>query len=38
MVGGRVGVLMKRGHPKTEEIKAAGEWAKKLVDGLEKSL
>jgi hypothetical protein len=29
---------MKRGHPKAEEIKAAGEWAKKLVDGLEKSL
>jgi len=25
--------LMKRGHPKPEEIKAAGEWAKKLVDG-----
>ena len=36
--GGWKGVLMKRGHPKAEEIKAAGEWAKKLVDGLEKSL
>ena len=34
--GGWKGVLMKRGHPKPEEIKAAGEWAKKLVDGLEK--
>ncbi len=34
--GGWKGVLMKRGHPKAEEIKAAGEWAKKLVDGLEK--
>jgi flavodoxin len=36
--GGWKGILMKRGHPKTEEIKAAGEWAKKLFDGLEKSL
>ncbi len=36
--GGWKGILMKRGHPKAEEIKAAGEWAKKLVDGLEKSL
>lgn len=36
--GGWKGVLMKRGHPKAEEIKAAGEWAKKLIDGLEKSL
>jgi hypothetical protein len=35
--GGWKGVLMKRGHPKSEEIKAAGEWAKKLVDGLEKA-
>jgi flavodoxin len=35
--GGWKGILMKRGHPKPEEIKAAGEWAKKLVDGLEKS-
>jgi flavodoxin len=34
--GGWKGVLMKRGHPKAEEIKNAGEWAKKLVDGLEK--
>jgi hypothetical protein len=29
---------MKRGHPKSEEIKATGEWAKKLFNGLEKSL
>jgi flavodoxin len=36
--GGWKGILMKRGHPKTEEIKAAGEWAKKIFDGLEKSL
>jgi len=35
--GGWKGILMKRGHPKAEEIKAAGEWAKKLVDSLEKS-
>jgi flavodoxin len=35
--GGWKGILMKRGHPKTEEIEAAGEWAKKLFDGLEKS-
>jgi flavodoxin len=35
--GGWKGILMKRGHPKPEEIKAAGEWAKKLVDSLEKS-
>jgi flavodoxin len=35
--GGWKGILMKRGHPKPEEIKAAGEWAKELVDGLEKS-
>jgi len=34
--GGWKGILMKRGHPKPEEIKAAGEWAKKLVDGLKK--
>jgi len=26
--GGWKGVLMKRGHPKSEEIQAAGEWAK----------
>ena len=32
--GGWKGILMKRGHPKPEEIKAAGEWAKKVVDGL----
>ena len=36
--GGWKGILMKRGHPKPEEIKAAGEWAKKLVECLEKSL
>jgi flavodoxin len=35
--GGWKGILMKRGHPKPEEIRSAGEWAKKLVDGLEKS-
>ena len=35
--GGWKGILMKRGHPKPEEIKAAGEWAKKLVECLEKS-
>jgi flavodoxin len=35
--GGWKGILMKRGHPKPEEIKAAGEWAKKLFDSLEKS-
>jgi hypothetical protein len=32
--GGWKGVLMKRCHPKAEEIKVAGEWAKKLFDGL----
>ena len=36
--GGWKGVLMKRDHPKAEEIEAAGEWAKKLMDDLEKSL
>jgi flavodoxin len=36
--GGWKGILMKRGHPKSEEIKAAGEWAKKLFNDLEKSL
>jgi hypothetical protein len=36
--GGWKGILMKRGHPKSKEIKAAGEWAKKLFNGLEKSL
>lgn len=35
--GGWKGILMKRGHPKPEEIKAAGEWAKKLIDSLEKT-
>jgi flavodoxin len=34
--GGWKGILMKRGHPKPDEIKAAGEWAKKLVDSIEK--
>jgi len=33
--GGWRGILMKRGHPKSEEIKAAGEWAKKLLVSLE---
>ncbi len=33
--GGWKGILMKRGHPKPEEIQAAGEWAKKLVEKLE---
>jgi len=33
--GGWKGILMKRGHPKSEEIKAGGEWAKKLVESLE---
>jgi flavodoxin len=33
--GGWKGILMKRGHPKSEEIQAAGEWAKKLVESLE---
>ena len=36
--GGWKYILMKRGHPKTEEIKAAGEWAREIVAGLEKSL
>lgn len=36
--GGWKGILMKKGHPKPEEIKAAGEWARKLVNNLEKSL
>ncbi|MCL5876230.1 MAG: flavodoxin domain-containing protein [Candidatus Bathyarchaeota archaeon] len=35
--GGWKGILMKRGHPKPEEITAAGEWAKNLVAKLEKS-
>jgi len=35
--GGWTGILIKRGHPKTEEIQAAGEWAKKLVTSLEKT-
>lgn len=35
--GGWKGILMKRGHPKPEEIHAAGEWAKNLVTKLEKS-
>jgi flavodoxin len=32
--GGWKGILMKRGHPKPEEIQAAGEWAKQLVQKL----
>ncbi len=32
--GGWKGVLIKRGHPKPDEIKAASEWAKKLVSDL----
>jgi len=35
--GGWKGILMKRGHPKPDEILAAGEWAKNLVAKLEKS-
>jgi len=35
--GGWRGILMKRGHPKSDEIKAAGEWARRLVDNLEKT-
>jgi flavodoxin len=33
--GGWKGILMKSGHPKPDEIKAAGEWAKKLVQKIE---
>jgi flavodoxin len=29
--GGWKGILMKRGHPKPEEIAAAAQWAKKVV-------
>jgi len=32
--GGWKGILMKRGHPKPEEIQAGGEWAKQLVQKL----
>ncbi len=32
--GGWKGILMKRGHPKPEEIQAAGQWAKQLVEKL----
>jgi len=35
--GGWRGILMKRGHPKSDEIKAAGEWARRLVNNLEKN-
>jgi flavodoxin len=35
--GGWKGILMKRGHPKPEEIEAAAEWAKKLKEKIEKS-
>jgi flavodoxin len=30
--GGWRGILMKRGHPKPEEIQAAAEWAKKITE------
>lgn len=33
--GGWKGIFMKRGHPKSDEIAAAGAWAKKLVAELE---
>jgi flavodoxin len=29
--------IIKRGHPKSDEIQAAGEWAKKLVEKLKSS-
>jgi hypothetical protein len=29
---------MKRGHPKSDEIHAAGEWAKKVVAETEKTV
>jgi flavodoxin len=32
--GGWKGILMKRGHPKPEEIQAGGEWAKQLLQKL----
>lgn len=32
--GGWKGILMKRGHPKPEEIQAAGQWAKQLLEKL----
>ena len=32
--GGWKGILMKRGHPKPEEIQAAGQWAKQLIEKL----
>jgi flavodoxin len=35
--GGWKGILMKRGHPKSEEIAAAGEWAKTVVAKTEKN-
>jgi flavodoxin len=35
--GGWKGILMKRGHPKPEEIAAAAEWAKKLKEKMENS-
>lgn len=31
------GALVKRGHPKSDEVQAAGQWAKKLVDSLERA-
>jgi len=35
--GGWKGILMKRGHPKPDEIAAAGEWAKGIMVKMEKS-
>ncbi len=35
--GGWKGILMKRGHPKPEEIAAASEWAKILKEKIENS-
>lgn len=35
--GGWKGILMKRGHPKPDEIAAAGEWAKSIRVKMEKS-
>jgi flavodoxin len=36
--GGWKGILMKRGHPKPDEIVAAGQWAKKVAVDIEKSV
>jgi flavodoxin len=35
--GGWKGILMKRGHPKPEEIRAAGVWAKHFKEKIEKN-